>query len=511
VDGANGTKEIRPIHRDAGIWHIGKGSDLWPLYRIGEVRELDLPRVYVVEGEAVADAGWKLGLPCISWQGGCKNARNADFRQLDGLDVVCLPDNDDGGRAAMQHVSTQVSGAKMVTLPGLPDHGDLVDFIEARDSRTDGQLRSMVEALADVAQVLQSPRPGVDLVRVADVARTEVEWLWKQRLALRKLHLMVALPDVGKGFVALNVASLISTGEPWPDDAYGTRRTPGSTIFVSCEDSVSDTIRPRLENMGADLNRVHVIRGVRDDDKPENLRALDLETDLAKVEAALKEVRDVQLIVFDPMSAYLGRNIDSWKDDSVRRVLGPLCEFAERASVAIIGIAHLRKGKTDSALARVVGSVAFGAAARVVWAMAYDPDDDTGDRRLLVSAKCNIGPRPKGLAYHIEAPGRLMWEPGMVDVTADDLFSPPRSREQRDSAADWLRDALADGPRTADEIKADAAAADIAFRTLRRAKQAAGVRHQKRWVDGGWTFFWFMPEDEERLPGERLKPKDAAE
>ena len=40
---------------------------------------------------------------------------------------------------------------------------------------------------------------------------------------------------------------------------------PGTAIIISSEDDPEDALRPRLEDMGADLNRVTILSGLRSD------------------------------------------------------------------------------------------------------------------------------------------------------------------------------------------------------------------------------------------------------
>ena len=75
--------------------------------------------------------------------------------------------------------------------------------------------------------------------------------------------------------------------------------------------------------------------------------------------------RQVRLLVVDPLSAHLGANINSWKDDNVRRALAPLHAVAEE-SAAIVVVAHLNKGQTSEPLQRLGGSIGLAAARSVL-------------------------------------------------------------------------------------------------------------------------------------------------
>src|SRR4029450_6264221 len=135
----------------------------------------------------------------------------------------------------------------------------------------------------------------------------------------------------------------------------------GDVIFRRAEDDPADTIRPRLEAAGANLQRIHIVEGVivgyRGDGTP-GRRAFSLEEDLAALDVTLAKLKSVALVVIDPISAYLG-GVDSHKNADVRALLAPVSELAARQNVAIVGVSHLSKATGSKALMRVTGSLAF--------------------------------------------------------------------------------------------------------------------------------------------------------
>jgi putative DNA primase/helicase len=103
---------------------------------------------------------------------------------------------------------------------------------------------------------------------------------------------------------------------------------------------------------------------------------------LEALEHAIKAAPNCRLVIVDPVSAYLG-STESHTNAAVLGVLAPLAELAAKYGVAVLVITHLRKGE-GPALYRAMGSLAFVAAARAVWAVARDSDDLTGRRRLFL-------------------------------------------------------------------------------------------------------------------------------
>lgn len=519
----------RPDGRGGWVWNL---DGVRPVpYRLPELAGAS--RVFIPEGEKDCDALTALGLVATCNHGGAGKWREQHTLALMAAAVreaVVLRDNDRPGAAHQEAAARSCTAgglrSRCVELPGLPPlhdkHGeDVSDWIAAERvaGRTDDEIRGALLALADAAPVFvtdaadqgaastvteiepelrreggadtltPAPVAAPALVRLADVSAEQVSWLWRGRLPRGKLTLIVGDPGLGKSYLTLDVAARVSRGDEWPD---GERAALGDVVLLNAEDGLADTIRPRLDALGADTTRVHALRAVRDDTGE---RHFNLETDLPALEGAVESTRAV-LVSIDPLSAYLGAR-DSYKDAEIRTVLGPLAALAERCRVAVVGIMHLTKDQQRRALYRALGSVAFVAAARVVLAVARDPDDDA--RRLLVGVKNNLTAPSPGLAFRLDG-GRLTWDPGTVDgVDADTLLSATGAGEERDErrdADDFLRDLLADGDVRAAEGERAARANGISPRTLDRARRRVGVRaypvgyHPKVW--------WW-----------RLSPKDA--
>jgi hypothetical protein len=339
------------------------------------------------------------------------------------------------------------------------------------------------------------------VVNMGDVVAKPVHWLWHGRIALGKLTLVSGDPGLGKSFLSLDIASRVSNGAKWPD--CGDHAPKGGVVILSAEDDLEDTIRPRLDAAGADVSKIVAVQGVQfRDDLGDRERSIDLQRDLPILEQAIERMPNCKLVVVDPVSAYMG-GADSHKDAEVRGVLAPLATMAAKRGFAVLAITHLRKSE-GRAVHRTMGSLAFAAAARAVWAVASDPEDSSGSRRLFLPVKNNIGNDRTGLAYRLctrfaESSGQpcVEWFADAVSQSADDVLAPQRRRgpapEERDEAIEFLREALAAGPRLADEVTEEAKqSADISARTLSRAKKSLGVVSFRPTAPGKW--FWKMPE-----------------
>ncbi|QDT72471.1 DNA repair protein RadA [Lacipirellula limnantheis] len=350
------------------------------------------------------------------------------------------------------------------------------------------------------------------LVCLSNVVPRAVDWLWRNRIAVGKVTLLAGDPGLGKSFVSLDIASRVSTGAPWPDEPDVTR-TPADVILLSGEDALDDTVRPRVDAMGADCDRIKALQGIivshsRAGD-PE--RGVDLSKDIAALDEAMDQMNDCKLVVIDPISVYLG-DANSNDNGEVRRVLSGLTRFAERRNVAVLLITHLRKGE-GSPINRVIGSIGFVAAARAGLIIVKDPQNH--DRRLMLPLKNNIAPDNGGLAYSIpregDQSGTVCWEPDPVLLDAGDvLATPPKRRGPcpgvRDHAKAWLLTFLKEGPQPTATIAARAKECGISEATLRRAREELGVTSTK-W---GHAFWWQLPDNAlalEGVDGQQAQPE----
>ena len=103
---------------------------------------------------------------------------------------------------------------------------------------------------------------------------------------------------------------------------------PANVLIVSCEDGADDTIVPRLMAAEANLERIRIVSVVLDAKGEERLPSIP--ADLTLLEKAIDE-HDARLVIIDPLVAYLPDNVNTHKDQSVRRALAPLARLAERS------------------------------------------------------------------------------------------------------------------------------------------------------------------------------------
>jgi len=494
-------KDMRPVSRNGAGWFIGGMTEPKPLYGLPELLKAE-GVVYVCEGEKAADAARACELIATTSPHGSKSAGKADWTPLAGRDVVILPDHDEPGEmyAKDVHRLAHEAGAASVKIvrlierwPELPKGGDMADVLELAQGDTDA-VREAVEALAAASEPAK-PKPDTScgspvLVCMNDVEAQEVNWLWPGRLPLGRLSLLVGRPGEGKSFATLDWAARVSTGRDWPD---GTSCEVGNVLLVSAEDDPGDTIRPRLDAHHADPARIQMLKGVHAKNKNgEVIEGAFTLADIDPLRKALNTIGDVRLIVIDPIGSYVGGRVDAHRENEVRGVLAPLAALAQETGVAVVLVAHQRKGAAVNPDDMVLGSRAFTGLARSVLHLMRDPDDE--DRRLLLLGKMNLAVTAPGLAFTIgNEPARVQWEADPVNITAAEVLAKGNGgSSEGDEVGDWLRDVFSSGPMPVSEIKKIAEHDGLAWRTIERAKKRIGATATREGFANGGRWMWAM-------------------
>lgn len=366
--------------------------------------------------------------------------------------------------------------------------------LDEREVRKIAKSVSKYSVMPSGTPMLQAPSMPV-LVRLSDVVPESVQWIWQDRIAEGKLTLFSGNPGEGKSWCSLAVACAITLGKPLPgDEALAAHRNPAKVLLLAAEDGPADTIRPRLEGMGADLDRVTVMTGVKDDGKDDE-RHFTLARDLGSVEKVLKE-GGYALVIIDPINAYLG-DVDTHKDAAVRTVLTPLTKLAERYGVALVCIRHLTKSQRDLPIFRGQGSIGYTGAARVEHLIGTHPENK--QQRFMICIKNNLAELPPPISFEV-VNGQFLWG-GVCNMSADELLAPSGRGDGHpalDDAVEFLEGVLAGGGRSVADIREEAEANGISKRTLNRAKQELGIKAQKQkgfGAEGGWM--WQLPKEKE--------------
>ena len=316
----------------------------------------------------------------------------------------------------------------------------------------------------------------VKIIRMSDVELTPVEWLWKPYLPFGKLSVLQGNPGEGKTYFAMHLAAACTNGKLLPNME---RMEPFNVIYQTAEDGLGDTVKPRLIEAGADLDRVLVI-----DDSDVQLTLSD-----ERIEKAIVE-NNARLVIIDPIQAYLGADVDMNRANEVRPIFMRLGQVAQRTGCAILLIGHLNKAAGMQSLQRGLGSIDIAAAVRSVMFIGKLKHDPT--MRILTHEKSSLAPPGVSLAFSLGDEGGFRWF-GEYDITADEMLSgiEPQRETKTQQAKDLICTLLAGGKQVlSEDIDKAALERGIPGRTVRDAKRELGDALKSKIVEGRKKVFW---------------------
>ena len=316
----------------------------------------------------------------------------------------------------------------------------------------------------------------VKIIRMSDVELTPVEWLWKPYLPFGKLSVLQGNPGEGKTYFAMHLAAACTNGKLLPNME---RMEPFNVIYQTAEDGLGDTVKPRLIEAGADLDRVLVI-----DDSEVQLTLSD-----ERIEKAIVE-NNARLVIIDPIQAYLGADVDMNRANEVRPIFMRLGQVAQRTGCAILLIGHLNKAAGMQSLQRGLGSIDIAAAVRSVLFIGKLKHDPT--MRILTHEKSSLAPPGVSLAFSLGDEGGFRWV-GEYDITADEMLSgiEPQRETKTQQAKDLICTLLAGGKQVlSEDIDKAALERGIPGRTVRDAKRELGDALKSKIVEGRKKVFW---------------------
>ena len=316
----------------------------------------------------------------------------------------------------------------------------------------------------------------VKIIRMSDVELTPVKWLWKPYLPFGKLSVLQGNPGEGKTYFAMHLAAACTNGKLLPNME---RMEPFNVIYQTAEDGLGDTVKPRLIEAGADLDRVLVI-----DDSEVQLTLSD-----ERIERAIIE-NNARLVIIDPIQAYLGADVDMNRANEVRPIFMRLGQVAQRTGCAILLIGHLNKAAGMQSLQRGLGSIDIAAAVRSVMFIGKLKHDPT--MRILTHEKSSLAPPGASLAFSLGDEGGFRWV-GEYDITADEMLSgiEPQRETKTQQAKDLICALLAGGKQVlSEDIDKAALERGIPGRTVRDAKRELGDALKSKIVEGRKKVFW---------------------
>lgn len=312
------------------------------------------------------------------------------------------------------------------------------------------------------------------IIRGSEITPRLVEWLWYPYIPYGKVTIIQGDPGEGKSTFVLNLAAMLTRGMslPFTDEKI----EPMNVIYQNTEDDLEDTVMPRFLLAGGDPDRIFFI-----DEKEQALTFSDVD----KIAEAIKRT-GARLIVFDPLTSYIGEDISINLANEVRARFNCLIEIAKETKCAIVIVCHMNKMSGTKAIYRTLGSIDIVGSARSCLVIGTSKDDS--QVKVMAVQKSNLA--EKGPAILFSAGDEMLQWIDTAEISADELvgtFSSPagnHTNSKVEKAKDTLIDLLKDGAISQAEIMAKMKELGISQRTAEIAKARLGIKSVKdgnRW------------------------------
>ena len=369
---------------------------------------------------------------------------------------LCL-DSDTAGSEACTRLAQSIPGeiAVIRLVPARKDWNDVL--------RQQGDIPSR-KFIAETITLRELPTAQpVPMLRMADVELTSVDWLWFPYIPFGKLTIIQGNPGEGKTYFAMRLAAACTNRKPLPGMET---LEPFNIIYQTAEDGLGDTVKPRLMEAEADLERVLVI-----DDRDTPLTLAD-----ERIARAIRE-NNARLVIIDPVQAFLGADVDMNRANEVRPIFRSLGDIAQATGCAIVLIGHLNKAAGTQSTYRGLGSIDITAAVRSLLFIGKLKDSPT--TRVLIHEKSSLAPPGQSLAFSLGDEKGFEWI-GAYDITADELLAGTDTAKTESKTAQaqmLILELLADGKRMPSaELEKAVNERGISSRTMRTAKSRIGDR-----------------------------------
>jgi hypothetical protein len=257
-------------------------------------------------------------------------------------------------------------------------------------------------------------KSGLLVTKLSQITAEQIEWLVPGYFARGMVHCIAGHGGAGKSLVVTSLMAALSQGVDW---LTGEITNNPIDVLMITEEQLKISVKPRMDLAGANVDRIHIIEGKiqkkRDKGGKEVVIPWNLDDHIADTTQWLKANPQTKLLIIDPIGSFMEgdkREIDTWKDSNVRKVLDKWVKLAESLNIAIIYLAHFNKSKGSRAADKITGSSAFTTVTRMTYVVGQVGADwletqgypGNGDDRIMVGVKCNIGRKPPVLVIGVE-------------------------------------------------------------------------------------------------------------
>lgn len=161
--------------------------------------------------------------------------------------------------------------------------------------------------------------------KMSEVQEQQVRWIWKPYLPFGKVSVVHGEPGIGKSVFAARLAAACTNRRYLPGME---ELEPCSVLYLTADDDLSDMVKPRLAEAGADLNLVYAIH---------DMLPLTLSDD--SIQQLIVE-HGIRVLVVDPVQEYMEQDVYGEKPEMVYPVISRLERMARQMGCAVILTAY---------------------------------------------------------------------------------------------------------------------------------------------------------------------------
>ncbi|MGZ2403866.1 AAA family ATPase [Rhizobium ruizarguesonis] len=420
---ATETKTFIQRHPDGrGGYLSGRGGEPI-LYRLHEIAASATDPIFVVEGEKDADRLASMGylattVPNGSWPD--------DLSSLSGRTIYVLADNDVAGdkRAKAAEERTQgIATVYRIDLPGLPEKGDVSDWLDAGHSQDELEELCLAAAPVPANDNKTAVQPLSIFEWTVDRFVGEapaVEYLVDGVIPLGIPGMVSAAGDTGKSFALLELHRRVAFGSGiYAPPIFGGRVVgEGVSVMITSEDDANEVHRriaaldekgDRFGNAGKRMIVVPLpsAGGARAFWKEDRKLGLVETDDFKRICDQLHSIVGLRLVTFDPLAsfAHVALNEDP---TAGQFVCSSLARLATETGATILTAHHMRKSKAPietlaDAREAIRGSTALVDGLRLAYAMW--PADEARAKRTCKSLGIQYQPNRIVLGGVVKANG----------------------------------------------------------------------------------------------------------
>ncbi len=320
----------------------GKGGWIYNLkdvttvpYNLPEVIKAET--VFITEGEKDVETLRQIGLVATTNPQGARKWREHFNRYFADKHVVILPDNDEPGRKHAEDVAGNLKGStrsiKVVDLPGLPDKGDVSDWIATGGTKDD--LLALVQDCPVGTPETEPRKPYLSCKEILDDNEEQQPYVWDGVIPQHTLVGLMGPQGSMKSYTTLAFAIHLVAGQ-----SFIGRSTTAVVCTIFDKENPRKLYRQRLRQLTEEDEKVTGDLRIMTYWGPQDPPALDAEGETFYAKYAQENPGSV--MIFDSFTRFIPAGMDENSTKDMKQVMGILKGLTKW--VTVIFLHHVDKG-----------------------------------------------------------------------------------------------------------------------------------------------------------------------